>query len=114
MLAPFQRVKDELLSHLITFALPAILEIPLRAYSNCHVLRLPEQKENTKAPESLRQLLTTLCADPRNLVFVISGREKEEMQVALGDVKVRLLLSLGLGFCVFDIFFRVVRGRGEE
>ncbi|CAM9975335.1 unnamed protein product [Pylaiella littoralis] len=46
-----------------------------------------KQKENTKAPESLRQLLTTLCADPRNLVFVISGREKEEMQVALGDVK---------------------------
>lgn len=41
-----------------------------------------------KPPESLIQLLTALCADPRNLVFVISGREKEEMQKALGDIKV--------------------------
>ncbi|CAN0394347.1 unnamed protein product, partial [Laminaria digitata] len=38
--------------------------------------------------EALKQLLTTLCADPRNLVFVISGREKEEMVKALGDIKV--------------------------
>lgn len=37
--------------------------------------------------EGLKQLLATLCADPRNLVFVISGREKEEMVKALGEIK---------------------------
>ncbi|CAM9925736.1 unnamed protein product, partial [Hapterophycus canaliculatus] len=44
-------------------------------------------KDVPKPPEALCQLLTTLCADPRNLVFVVSGREKEEMQKALGDIK---------------------------
>lgn len=43
-----------------------------------------------KPPEALRQLLIKLCADPRNLVFVISGREKEEMEEALGNMKVWL------------------------
>ena len=41
-----------------------------------------------KPPESLTQLLTTLCEDPRNLVFVITGREKDELDGALGDIKV--------------------------
>eukprot|EP00752_Nemacystus_decipiens_P007782 g6950.t1 len=44
-------------------------------------------KDVAKPPDGLRKLLTSLCADPRNLVFVISGREKEEMQKALGDIK---------------------------
>ncbi|CAN0161897.1 unnamed protein product, partial [Ectocarpus sp. 4 AP-2014] len=44
-------------------------------------------KNVAKPPESLIQLLTALCADPRNLVFVISGREKEELEKTLGDIK---------------------------
>eukprot|EP00903_Cladosiphon_okamuranus_P012881 g12029.t1 len=44
-------------------------------------------KDVAKPPDGLRQLLTSLCADPRNMVFVVSGREKEEMQKALGDIK---------------------------
>lgn len=43
-----------------------------------------------KPPEAQRELLIKLCADPRNLVFVISGREKEEMEDSLGEMKVRL------------------------
>ena len=70
--------------------LPFCVSVPSTRLS----LALPilcQLKDVAKPPDGLRQLLTSLCADPRNLVFVISGREKEEMQKALGDIKVPCL-----------------------
>ena len=42
--------------------------------------------------ESLKQTLETLCADPKNVVFVVSGKETHAVDAFFGDVK-----GLGLG-----------------
>ncbi|CAM9491363.1 unnamed protein product, partial [Chrysoparadoxa australica] len=38
-------------------------------------------------PQKLKAMLQQLAADPRNMVFVVSGRAKSELNEALGDVK---------------------------
>lgn len=38
-------------------------------------------------PPALLALLTRLCQDPRNTVFVVSGREREAVSVGLGSVR---------------------------
>lgn len=45
------------------------------------------KKEVGEAPSHIVKLLESLCEDPRNTVFVLSGRDKLELQKMVGNVR---------------------------
>lgn len=46
-----------------------------------------EKSATAAAPSHVAALLAKLCSDKRNTVFVLSGRDKGELETLLGDVK---------------------------
>lgn len=49
----------------------------------------PSPKRALKPAQAVLHALQDLCKDPRNVVFVVSGRGKEELEASFGHIKVR-------------------------
>eukprot|EP00612_Vaucheria_litorea_P006132 CAMPEP_0171470926 /NCGR_PEP_ID=MMETSP0946-20130122/414_1 /TAXON_ID=109269 /ORGANISM="Vaucheria litorea, Strain CCMP2940" /LENGTH=1149 /DNA_ID=CAMNT_0012000347 /DNA_START=172 /DNA_END=3621 /DNA_ORIENTATION=- len=52
-----------------------------------HYAMTTKQVDNPQPSKELKSLLTHLCQDPRNIVFVVSGRERDSVFSGLSDIK---------------------------